>query len=92
MTLLPLGNANSKQVVLGVIRKKTIDRMDIKPVISIIPWTLVESLHPCSYLGIIQLCVAKRQREITRVSYTPFNHGVLLQQQNLRHQQIDNLA
>lgn len=91
VTLLLVHSATSKQVFLGVIRKKVVDRVDTKPVICIIPWTLIEFLHPCSCLGFIQLNVTKEHREITLFSYITFDHGVLLQQQKLRHQQIGKL-
>ena len=65
MTLLTVDNVTSKPVVLGVIRKKTVERMDMKPVISIIPWTFIELLHPCFCLGFFQLTVTKVHREIT---------------------------
>jgi hypothetical protein len=36
----------------------------MKPVISIIPWTFIEFLHPCSCLGFFHLTVNKVHREI----------------------------
>jgi hypothetical protein len=59
----------------------------MKPVISIITHALIECLHPSSCLDFIQLTVTKLHREIGLFSHGSFDHHVLLQLQNLRHQQ-----
>ena len=59
----------------------------MKPVISIIPCALIDCLHPSSCLDFIQLTVNMVHREIGLFSHGSFDHHVLLQLQNLRHQQ-----
>jgi hypothetical protein len=59
----------------------------MKPVISIITCALIECLHPSSCLDFILLTVTKVHREIRLFSHGSFDHHVLIQLQNLRHQQ-----
>lgn len=59
----------------------------MKPVISIIPCAVIECLLLDSHLDFIQLTVTKVHREMSLFSHGSFEHRVLLQQQDLRHQQ-----
>ena len=83
MTLLSVYSATSTQVALGIIRKRILDNMDMKLVMSIIPWTLIGCLHSCSCLSFIQIFVTKVYREITTFLYIPFDHSILLQREKL---------
>ena len=48
---------HSRCVIFVVIRKRTADNMDMKPVNLIIPHDFVECSHPISCLGYIQYSV-----------------------------------
>ena len=59
----------------------------MKPVISIFLCALIECLYPSSCLAFILLTVTRVHRELRLFSHDSFDHYVLIQQQNLRHQQ-----